>query len=682
MKISSILLGSTAFYLLIAPSKAFAQSGPNEGASQVDSTTEVVVTAERRRSTAQKTPLSIVAIGAAELEKRGITNPQDLAAVVPGLRVANGTINLNLSMRGVGTSNSGPIGLSGIAAYVDGVYINRPIQGGMIFDLNRVEALAGPQGTLYGRGATGGAVNFVHNRPTDWLEAAAKFSFSNYNAARSELMLNVPINSWLSARASYLNQKRDGFFSNGYQDQNEYASNIQLLATPTDKLSVLFSFLEDHSDETGAGQIKYPYSGDPFTKNTSALGRIDQHREHYLLQADYDFDAVTLTYVGALTSAPIRQVNWVNKGSTTSIEVEDHWNQQELRLTSKGDSKLRWTAGLFYLDTDLQYHSKNIVTLGEQFTPVVRTKSIAVYGQATYSVTDTFRTTLGLRYSKDDTKLRGSLFQPPATNVGPFSTSTSSKATNWKLGLEWDLAPQSLIYANVGDGYRPGGLNQTPPPSSYEPETVKHYEFGSKNRYNDGKIQFNMAAFYDDYANYFQGGVSPIPGFPSVRSFQVVNAGAATIKGISFDFGALITPNDKFTASWNLLNTKFDRFTVASVNYAGDPLPYSPKTTLTLGYEHTWHLSDGAQIEARLDNFYSSAYTLEFNHLAGLEQKAFNRTDARLAYRPDNGRWGVSVYAKNLQDERVLNYGSPLGTTVYQSFDAPKTYGISFDVKY
>ncbi len=646
---------------------------------------EIVVTAERRESTAQRTALSIVAVGAEELEERGVTSPQDLTSIVPGIKVGNGTINLNFSMRGVGSSNSGPLGLGGVAAYVDGVYMNRPLTSGMIFDLNRVEVLAGPQGTLYGRGATGGAINFIHNRPTQEWGASAEVTAGNYDALRTELVVNAPLTNWLSLRAAYQTSEHDGYYSNGYQNQDGYASNIQLLATPTENLSILFSFIEDQSDETGAGQVRAgSFTGDPFDANTNALGNIDQHREHYMLQADYDAGPVTLTYLGALSSAPIRQRSWVNNGNTTSIEVNDSWNQQELRLTSNGDSRFDWTAGVFYLFIDQDYHSFNHASSGEQFTPVIENESFAVYGQGTYSVTDTFRVTAGARWSHDESVLEGSLFQPTPTplTVGPFATDAEFEATNWKLGLEWDVASASLLYFNIGDGYRPGGLNQTPPPNAYDPETVMHYELGSKNRFFDGRMQLNGALFYDVYEDYFQGGVSPIPGFPTVRSFQVTNAGEATIQGATVDLVAMITENDTIGLSMNYLDATFDEFIVGAVNYAGDPLPNSPEWTIAASYQHEWFLPSGAIISGRVDHYYSDEFNLAYNRVPNVTQDAFGRTDARLSYESSTGRFTLAVWGKNLEDERVLNYTGVAGPNVYQSFDPPRTYGMTLGVRY
>jgi iron complex outermembrane recepter protein len=682
MRKHALILGA-AVGAFLAPSAHAQQSDSSVTASE-----EIVVTAERRESTAQRTALSIAAFGAQELEDRGVTSPQDLVSVVPGIKVTNGTINLNFSMRGVGTSQSGPLGLGGVAAYVDGIYMNRPLTSGMIFDLNRIEVLAGPQGTLYGRGATAGAINFVHNRPTDELGGRAQVTIGNYEALRTELTVNVPINDWLSARASYQRSQRDGYYSNGYQNQDNYSSNIQLLATPTERLSILFSYLEDQSDETGSGQVRAgAFTGDPYKNNTNALGRIDQHREHYMVQADYDAGPVTLTYLGALSSAPIRQTRWVNNGNITSIEVNDTWNQHELRATSNGDGRFQWTTGLFYLLIDQDYHSLNNVTLGEQFTPFIQNESIALYGQGTYSFTDAWRLTAGLRFSRDDTELRGSLFQPtPApVTVGPFSSATSSEATNWKLGLEWDVADQSLLYLNVGDGYRPGGINQVPPPNVYEPETVMHYELGSKNRFGGGRLQLNGAVFYDAYENYFQGAVAPVPGFPTVRSFQVTNAGEATIKGATIDLIAAISDSDTLGISVNLLDARFDRFIVGAINYAGDALPNSPEVTFNIGYEHEWRLPGGAQITGRLDHYYSSPFALVFNRLPNVEQDAFGRTDVRLEYESAEGGFNIALFGKNLEDERVLNYvgvGVPPVNPIFQSFDPPQTYGLSIGVRY
>lgn len=660
------------------------KSTPGNAKAPADVMPDIIVTAERRAINVQKAPLAITAIGADELARRNVTDPADLGGVVPGVRVTAGTINLTFSIRGVGSSQSGPIGQGGVATYVDGIYMARPPQRGLLIDTNRIEVLFGPQGTLYGRGATGGAVNIISNKPTQQLGFTGSVQFGNYDAIAAQGSLNIPITSWLAARASYQNLQHDGYFTTGFSDQHEESMRFQLLATPTSNLKILLQFLRDVSSDRGPGQIRLPYAGTPFDKNTNGQDSlITQNRRHFSAEVNWDVGPATITYLGVYTKAPILQDHWYNNGQQSTVDTKDTWNQQELRVTSNGNGPLKLTGGFFYFYTDTNYSNFSITTAGLQVAESFL-HSYAGYGQATYSVTARLRLTGGLRYSKDKNELTSVLTTATGLRAGPYNTTTQFQKLNWKAGIDFDVAPQSLIYANVGDGYRPGGINQSPPPGNgYDPETVMHYELGTKNRLFGGHVLLNVNAYYDDYKGYFLGQVVPLAApFGSIRAFNVTNAGRATIKGVSADMRFALTSNDIFSASVNYLDAKFKNFVAAGVNYSGDVLPNSPKFTADFGYEHRFVLAESGEIFARVDNYYSSSYNILYQHLPNLTQKAFLRSDASLTYNAPDAAFSVGAFVRNIQDRYIANYAGLQTTTVFQAFDAPRTYGVRFGVKF
>jgi iron complex outermembrane receptor protein len=369
----------------------------------------------------------------------------------------------------------------------------------------------------------------------------------------------------------------------------------------------------------------------------------------------------------------------------------------EARLTSAATSKVKWLAGLYYLRSEggptfngqvnTAANGTNYIT-DDNYAPG---KTLAAFGQLTYPVTEAFRLTAGLRYSKDET---GTSFQVTAPSIGYNSGITSyshnQPSTTYKAGLEYDLAAQSMLYAHAATGFKQGGLSPSVPPTVFEPEKLTSYELGVKNRFLNNSLQLNAAVFYYDYQNYQLQSFDALPlgSTNVVANFPVVhNAKTGSVAGSELEIEWLATATDNIRASVAVLDAKYGEVVLPNnpfVNQGpyelqGKTMANSPKFAANLAYDHTWGLSSG-KLTAGFNTHYSGAYyTTPELYLPGAYQGSYTRTGAQVRYVADRDRWSLSVWGNNLEDKAQTTYVFP----AYRRFvTAPRTVGLTADVHF
>lgn len=686
---------------------------------EADNSGDIVVTAQRRSESLQKTPIAISAFTGETMAERGVVSAVSLQTQVPGLTIAPQVFgNLQVFLRGVGSTANMQSGDPAIAVNVDGVYVARTNStAGLMFDLERVEVLKGPQGTLYGRNATGGAINVITAKPKfDDVKGYAAADIGNYGAFQLEGAMNLPISDTLAARFAVKWAKHDGYLKavansaglkgNDRQDQEDIAVRGHLLWKPTERLSLLLSGDYSHQGGAGGGEQLLPLNtGSPWkTVATLQVGQ-DNSFANASIQADYDLDFATLTYIGAYRHSEVDRAYEYPLTNNPGFfhQLNRQWTH-ELRLGGESGA-LTWLVGGYLFDEKTwgglpQNGLVNLRLFGTVWQRVVLdsfdASSGAVFGQATYALTEQLRVTGGLRYTHDKKAQIGKTQrETPTGAVTSVTTIDNSQgewsATNWKAGLEYDLAPHSMLYANVSTAYKSGGSFSGTAPNLYEPEHLTAYEIGLKNRFLDDRLTLNLAAYSYDYKDLQVTSLVVDTANGTTRTVTL-NAGSANIKGFEleavynsqkfgkFDFSGAYTDAryGKFILPFGDSFTNFGLTTTNPVDYSGRAMPLTPKWSFNIGYEYGAPLAGGT-LTGRVQSHYEDGKFMDFHNYPVDYQKSFMRTDVTLTYASGNGVWQLQAYVRNLENKAVLGTaippqgGSPAFSQAY--FMAPRTLG-------
>jgi iron complex outermembrane recepter protein len=614
MKISVIssasLIALSAATMYSAP--AFAQDA---AAEETVATDDIVVTATRSESLLSKTPIAMTALTGDSLRDAGVVSPTALTDQVPNLSIdrANG---LQITIRGVTSTDGTEKGDPSAAFLLDGIYIARPqAQDVSFFDIDRVEVLRGPQGTLYGRNTTAGVVNVLANKPKPGkFEAAVNASYGNYNALTGDAMINAPVGDNAAIRASVSFDQRDSYLDTVAGDAftlNKFRKNVagrlQALFNVNDNITVLLR--GDYAKLKGTRYTAVRASqfygsaldanGSPvFIDNGSAARSlsvplaqqpgINNESWGFSGELNWDMGGVVMTYLGSYRGYKANEEQIFDLGAPISFAAvfDGKYRQQshELRFALDNDGPLKLQAGGYYFRerSGIGLYLFNLVgpVFGFPQDPTI-SKSYAGFAQAGYSFNDAIRLTAGGRYSHDDKFRYGhTVFQQTLT-FNPLtdarlqnSAQIKSSKFTWRLGLDADVGERGLAYASVATGYKGGGFNdgceagtttfgevcnQARPLAQlyYQPETLTAYEIGYKGRFADDKVRINAGLFYYDYKNLQLSTVANFGGGPAQTT---TNAAKASVKGLELEAILLPSPNDRFDLAFNYLDAKYKTY--------------------------------------------------------------------------------------------------------------------------
>ncbi len=585
------------------------QAAAGPGASGSTSTLQngvgdIIVTAQRRSENVQKSSLSISVLSAEQISRQGVTSTQDISRVAPGIQIGAAGSTPQIYIRGVGDPGTTAVTNPAVALNVSGVYAARPASAGAAFyDLARIEVLKGPQGTLYGRNASGGAINLLPIRPRlGTTEALLNFEAGNYGLIDSDGGVNLPIGGELALRASYQVRQRNGYLSDGSSDDIRQAARLQLLFAPSSALSVLLYGSYAHQGGIGTGSVLYDPQGNPagtpprpptppFSPWTSITdGRaaailatlakppvlvpgnaasLYQNNHYWNLQAEIvaDVGFAKLTVIPAYQHSEIDYHIFPSIDFQTRIAAGkgrpelDTTYSGEVRLSNDGE-RLKWVLGGFYYDEDqrLSQTLNNGLIQNVSSDAAISTRSAAAFGNATYSLSDQLRVIAGLRYTDDKRSIGGfrynnlSSITVPTTKV---SGTSRSKHVDYKTGVEYDVTSRNLLYAVFATGYKAGGSSNAVS-TPYLPETVQSYTLGSRNRFLDNHVQINVEGFYLKYKNEQVQVIGPDD--VGVISGLIRNAGRATSYGIEGDLVLQLSTRDRLTCDVTYNYTNDDKF--------------------------------------------------------------------------------------------------------------------------
>ena len=702
-----------------------AASSAQSAAPETGRLADVTVTAQKIVQPSSKTALSLTAVSGEDLRTAGATTAVGLTNLIPNVQIAPGTSgSTDISIRGIGSTNTTEVGDPATAFHIDGVYLGRPQSAGATFyDLERVEVLRGPQGTLYGRNATAGAVNLITNKPGKKFAGEANLGVGNYGLYSFDGMVNAPVNNQFALRAVVSSSSRDGYLinksaTNGFGKNRDDADNLSArvhgLVTFNADTKLLLTV--DTSRNKGAGPGTVPIAS--FLNNTGAAqrtsltnvneGRRDDSSTGFAAEFTAQSRVGEFTYLGAYRTFDRNNLSSTN--ATTSL-TNSKFSQtsHELRLASTGKSDLTWVAGLYLFNEkgniDATFTNP---ALANQFGPgnpgvrfiqdPVNSKSTAVFGQATYSVTPALRLTAGLRTTSDEKSRDGRTTNLAATFNAPSLVNKAKVSYNqstWKLGADYDLARNVLVYANVATGYKAGGYfdgSNAAGNNTYRPELLTSMEAGIKGRFLDNRLRLSAAVFSYDYKDLQ---ISYVAINPLSNTIGTITTNAAKAKNTGLELEAKMAVSDSGTVNvaLGLLNAKYGDFVFpviagrpVAINLAGQQLDKAPNATLTLGYTHDWTLADGAAVTAYVGTRYSASYQLSnFAVVTPIQytQPSFTRTDINETYTAPRDKWYVQGYARNLENRNVTTgfaFSSLTGSNF--SLADPFTIGLRAGVKF
>jgi iron complex outermembrane receptor protein len=625
MKTINILLGTTAFFSLSTAALAAdaqtvkgsepqsttdAAPAPQADAAQ-DGLQDIVVTAQRRTENLQRAAISITTANTDDLKRASVTEVAGLTALAPALQASKQGAFTIFYIRGVGGPSLNAYSESPVAYNLDGVYISRVNTiNAEFFDLERIEVLKGPQGTLYGRNATAGAINVITQKPKlGEIGGYLSLEYGNFDKKLAEGALNIPLGTKTAARLAFQVIDRDGYFRDGTDDEKSKSVRLSVRSELTDAVTVTATGDYSHLGGRNGGaavlipgnatptrgglgdpavtalftgsplnQIIFPGAITPFPQNQTY-----QDTDVYGLSVQIDAD----TALGKLTILPsYRKSHARNFATTYAFPLGDDTDQEqhslEVRLASGDSGRLGYVLGAYYLkDTsDFKLLADSAFVGVTTQIGSTSTETGAGFGQLTFKVTDRLRLTGGARYTIERKKLAATGDNlPPAvftgglqvnplqfTQTSPFDVTLAASrrftATTYKFGVEFDAGPNSLLYASYGTGYKSGGFAIATTNNSYNPERVQSAVIGSKNRFLDNTLQINAEAFYQKYRDqqfshlgFLNGNSGVLLGYP------VENAGNSRIFGAEVEIQYRLVRNTLLGLQVQYLNTEYTQFT-------------------------------------------------------------------------------------------------------------------------
>ncbi|MEX6723735.1 TonB-dependent receptor [Parapedomonas caeni] len=702
---------------------------------------EMVVTATRREAAIQDIGIAVTALGSEAMEDLAITDPNDLTSVVPGFSFTDtGSPVVGLiSIRGVSQNDFAGHLEAPNSFYIDEVYLPAiSATSQKMFDVQRVEVLKGPQGTLFGRNATGGLLHVVTNKPTDELDGYASIAVAERDSVTFEGAVGGPLSDTVKARIAAYRSKSDGYYKNDIgpdlNEENVVAARGHIQFTPNEQLDILISadYYKLKPSTTGGAYAtagtpnadglgvplpgeptSFGYTdadGDPFTGSFDEPGRVAKRMWSTTGHVSYDFGSVVLTSLTAYSEvdSDYREDNDLSPVPfTVFTQRADSTNfSQELRLSGSTD-KMNWTTGVYYLDIDGTYNQGFAVQyFGAAMLAdySLSTKSWSVFGQVDYELSPTVTVVSGLRWTRDKKNYHytqsctntdstgvtlpdacGMLFAPAPGTMAEAGTINDSHAENgWsgRLELDWRPVDGLLLYGSISRGYKAfnynAGFAGLAPVAGvrFKGEKLTAFEVGNKLDFWDRKARFNLSAFYYDYKDFQAFDQRGL-------NFTLYNTDA-TIYGADAEF--TVQPGAGLTlyAGLSLLHTKVEDVPIGT-GFRDRQATQSPDVTLSLMATKAFELSIGT-VRATLNGVYTDEFYSQLSNAPVTLVPSNWLVNARIAYTDPRERFELAVFVKNLMDDNRKIYafditGAPLGL-VENNYGEPRQFGVEAKVNF
>lgn len=688
---------------------------------------EIVVTSQKREERLQETPLSVTAFSGNALKELGFANSTDLATQTPGMTIGTPVgegNNPSITLRGVGLNDFNDNNESPVAVYIDDIYMGALAgQTFQMFDLERVEVLRGPQGTLYGRNSTGGLINFISKRPTKDVDMFLEASYGRHNDMRFEGALGGSLSENIQARGSVVYSRADGYVDNRIgPDRNEkenIAWRFQLNADLNEDARLLLNVHGARShvrapvyQHQGSG-LDYDGNpctvegalagvctdffgyqdtdGDPFAGEYDRDGRFHLNTvggfanlswdlsEQILLTSITSYDEVKKLHEEDTDMGPFDLVN-------PTFRMKAKQFSQELRLNGDNET-VKWVAGGYF------YHQKvrmpQALVFGEDLDPTFyldtlanqKTRSLAGFGQIEWEVVPTLTLLAGVRYTTEKKTydysqvdlLGGVAGAPPGTVLLDFNRDEygdlaifDKNIWSGKAGLNWKPNDDLMVFGSVARGFKSGGFNAGFTEAGiddikYNDEEITSYEIGLKSTFMDGRARFNITGFYYDYKDL------QALTFRNFSSF-ITNAANATVKGAEFEFVANPIDGLDINLGLAILDSDVDGLTAADGTTVNNRrLVMAPKKSFNALVRYSIPFESGASLSAQVDMSYQSSVYFDIFNQPLAHEGSYDIWNGRITYKFPGEKLELAVWGKNVFNKKYLVY----------TFDFTESFGFN-----
>jgi len=690
---------------------------------------EIVVTAQKREANIQEVPIAISAFSGEDLEKIDALTMSDVASNTPNLVYYDGnTLSNSTIIRGIAPISGSPGSDPTVGYYVDEGYLGGGVSSSLdLYDIERIEVLRGPQGTLFGRNTIGGVINITTKRPPSEFGGYAEAEFGDYNHTRLRGSVGGPLlEGKLSASATAMYFDRDGTLDNVYLNKDvnnihEWGARTSFLYTPSDRSEWLFTFDYRDVDQTAKtyetlindmdsipGLFGSLLNDDPYDRKVFAGYEGAETLEAWgaLLRGviNYDrFDFVTVTNY--------RTHDYFNSGESDLAPIAIGRNNdpeeverftQEFRLSSTGEGKLNWDVGVYYYHLDslsagqIELEEDFFAILGYPYTYMMKetigdmtADSYAAFASFNYEFNDRFDVTFGARYTYEEKSIdydqqdfEAELGFPILGGTVAYQDEDSWDQFTPALTLRYRFDGDTMAFATVSEGFKSGGYNDGAGDVSgisFGPETLWNYEAGFKTEFADGRVRFNASVFYMDWDD-MQLRVDD-PNTPNSFDPRILNAGKAHSTGAEFELEAIVAKGLTLGGHLGLLDGQFDEGSLPD----GTPLDRLVGAADFSGAvygEYTTPLGGNLNLFIRGDVVFTDSYWMAANQtIPEAEQDGYELLNARIMLSGADDRWHVALWGKNLTDE-AYNIGvfdlltNPFVGQYFNEIGAPRTYGV------
>jgi iron complex outermembrane recepter protein len=743
MKLSRLMALALASSSLVASSAALAQTRTVEGDSAEPN--DILVTARKREERLSDVPIAISAFTGNQLQERGVSNMFDLVSQSPGVLIRQdvaGRASPSIVIRGIGYDDFRSNGNPAVAVHADQVYLgSNALIGGNLFDIDRVEILKGPQGTLYGRNTTAGAVNIVSRQPGNDLEANAYVEGGSYRHVRAEAGVGGPLSDTVGLRVAATYERGGGFMINkgteGYAgkspsvavpllplvpesdhvgDADFFAARGTLVFEPSTATKLTFQLTHardlgenSQSDVLGTSATGFTEPDtDPFTYYGTFVPRIHSDQTGGQMRLEQDLGFARLTAIGAYIDLDRRYTfDPGDPRRTFDLDYRDRLKQYtgEVRLQGGVGTLVDWTLGGFYFRDRIRLKSR--LDASDQIRTVLATnylqhrESYAVFGEADWHITQSLTLTTGLRYNDETSDFSGTTY-----DLNPYGASVASSAfrlpvvfdqdfsdnnVSGRIVLSYRPAEQALLYASYSRGFKSGGFDgstifSAPEAAPFRSEKVNAYEAGAKLFASNVPVTISAAGFYYDFSNLQANSVR---SFAGITTAVRTNVAKASLYGGEVEIVATPLHGARIGMGVSYLHSKVDDFISSNplevARRDGNELPDAPGLTLNLDASYAFNVGRW-KLEPQANFRFTGDHYKEIDNYVPV--RGYGLLNLRLALTSPDGRWTAAVFGRNVTDTRYFTGLIPAASAAgvvsgtQRIMGAPDTYGLSLGLKY
>jgi iron complex outermembrane receptor protein len=724
---------------------------------------EVIVTAQKREESLQDTPISVTAFTTAAIEKRNISNISEIADFTPNLvfdttspvsGLSSGSV---IFIRGIGNTDFSLTTDPGVGTYVDGVYMSRSVGGVLdVLDLERIEVLRGPQGTLFGRNTIGGAISITSRKPNDEFSGQVEATVGNDDRLDLRASVDVPFTDSLRSSFAVSSKSRDGYVDrvlDGKElgDEDEISFRANFVFELNDNWDFQLSYDRTEIDEEsaastlagftpGAGTVGYSLAtfgnipegladlaqyitdGEDDKSFGTGVSGTELDIQGLAFTANYHGDNFDIKYIGAWRETegefyrdPDNSPHAITETLNPDYDQDQTSHEIQITGTAFGES-LKYVGGLYYFEeegTDNVFVPVFLPTPDlvagfpariNNFADVDNT-SEAAYFQATWSFNETWSVTAGIRHTEDEKKFKytqyisnpdggGYPFFPgavdengnftdglsPIVGNGSGKDSEEFSETDYKLGVDMQLADNTLLYYSFSQGFKSGGfvlryVEPAPAPRVFDPETVDSHEIGVKWQSEDNRVRVNAAVYYSDYEDV------QVTFFDNLGGPITENAGTVDIYGLELEVTALLTDNLQLDLGYGYTDAEYQEINeIPGLSLSIDEdakLVNTPENTFNLGLEWGIPLA-GNELAFRVDYSYTDEMFNDSQNSPFLFEDSFELWNASVRFSLGEAL-DLVVFGKNLTDERYIQSGdSNFGLGFHEAnYNRPRQYGVT-----